>query len=123
MTRPIALVLVPLIVAVALVACSPEPQDYDDLEGLAQAVAAAGVTCDVLDPRPKAQLVSDAGTCAVSGVTLYLFERARDLDDWKKIATRIGPAVIEANWAATGDAENIRLISKRLGGEVVSMNE
>ena len=107
MPRPRTIVLVPLFAAVVLVACSPEPQTYDNLSGLAEAVTAAGVQCDRIDPGPRSQLVSDTGTCAASGVTLYLFDRARDLDDWKKVATRLGPAAIGPNWAATGSSRDV----------------
>jgi hypothetical protein len=123
MPRPRTIVMVPLFAAVVLVACSPEPQRYEDLSGLAEAVAAAGVQCHRIDPGPRSQLVSDSGTCATSGVTLYLFDRARDLDDWKKVATRVGPAVIGPNWAATGDADAFAEISDELGGEIVNEND
>jgi hypothetical protein len=123
MSRPRALLLVPLFAAVVLVACSPEPQRYDDLSSLAEAVTAAGVPCDRIDPGARSQLVSDTGTCATSGVTLYLFDRARDLDDWKKVATRVGPAVIGPNWAATGDADAFAGFSDELGGEIVSPSD
>lgn len=123
MPRPRTIVLVPLFAAVVLVACSPEPQTYDNLSGLAEAVTAAGVPCDRIDQGPRSQLVSDTGTCATSGVTLYLFDRARDLDDWKKVATRVVPAVIGPNWAATGDADAFAEFSDELGGEIVNAND
>jgi len=51
---------------------------------------------------------------------LYLFDRPADLEDWKKVGTRIGPAAIGPNWAASGDRADLERISEELGAEIVS---
>lgn len=121
--RPIILILVLLLAAVALVACSSESERYDDLSELAEGVSAAEVPCDRVDPGPRAQLVSATGTCVGSGVTLYLFDRGQDLEDWQEVGTRVGPAVMGLNWAATGKVDELDRIVAELGGEVVSAND
>ena len=120
--RPIILILV-LLLAVALVACSSEPEQYDDLSELAEGVSAAEVPCDRVDPGPRAQLVSATGTCVGSGVTLYLFDRGQDLEDWQEVGTRVGAAVMGPTWAATGKVDELDRIVAELGGEIVRAND
>lgn len=121
--RPIILILVQLLAASAIVACSREPMLHEDLSSLAEAVSAAGVPCDRIDPGPGAQLVGETGTCFGSGVRIYLFDRAEDIDDWKKVGTQVGPIVLGPNWAAIGDPDHLGRISDELGGELVREND
>ena len=98
-------------------ACSQDVRAFDDLPTLAEAVSEAGVSC-VVEEGPDARLVAASGRCARSSVTLYLFDSADKLEDWKKVGTRIGPAVIGPNWTATGDRADLERISEELGGEL-----
>jgi hypothetical protein len=124
MTRPpTILLLVPLLAAVALAACSSHTESYKDISDLAEAVSAAGIECSPVDPGRRAQLVSATGTCVGSGVTLYLFDRIQDLEDWKKVGTRVGPATIGPSWAVTGEVDELDRIAAELGGEVVRPND
>ena len=99
-------------------ACSRDAQAFDDLPTLAEAVSEAGVPCDRVEEGPEAQLVVASGKCARSSVTLYLFDSADKLEDWKKVGSRIGPAVIGPNWTATGDRAELESIAEELGGEL-----
>lgn len=118
--RSITLSLIGLVLSLTLVACSPDAKSYENVAGLANAVSDAGVDCRRLEASPKAELVKEGGRCADSGVALFLFEGSDDLDDWKKVATRLGPVVIGPNWAITGDHEDLARIADRLGGDIVS---
>lgn len=122
-TRVTRLVAAVLVTAVGVAGCSRNPQRYEDVSALAQAVSAAGVDCERIGPGWEAQLVVDSGTCADSGVMLYLFDSARDLESWQKVATRLGSAVIGPNWAATGNAGDLARISDELAGEFVDASE
>ena len=118
--RPIGLVTGALLAVAVLGACSPEPEPYADLSDLAAAVSEAGVGCDRLERGPRAQLVSDWGTCAGSDITVYLFDDAGDLEDWRTVGTRLGPALIGPNWAATGSADDLGRVADELGGDLTS---
>lgn len=121
MTTPPRSVLV-LLAFVASIAfgCSQEAQAFDDLSSLAEAVSETGVSCERLQEGPEAQLVAGSGSCAGSSVTLYLFDDADKLEDWKKVGTRIGPAVSGPNWTATGDSPDLERIADQLDGELLS---
>jgi hypothetical protein len=118
MMRPTLFVSV-ILVAVVLSGCSREAQAYEELSALRSAVSSAGVACERVDPGPDAELVRDSGTCVGSEVSLYLFDDAGDLDDWRKVGTRLGPTLIGPNWAVTGDARELDRIGSEVGGEVV----
>ncbi len=108
------------LLAVAAGACSREAPSFESLSNLAQALSDAGVSCDRVDEGPEAELVAAVGTCEGSGVTLYLFDRSADLEDWKKVGTRIQPAAIGPDWAASGERSQVELISDELDAEIVS---
>ena len=112
----------PLLSALILTGCSSEPQRYDDISTLASAVDTADVECDATEPGPQASLVSDSAVCDGSGVTLFLYETAQDLEDWSKVGARLGPALIGPNWAITGEADDLDRISSETGGEIVNGN-
>lgn len=118
MMRP-AMLLSVILLAVVLAGCARDAQAYEELSELRSAVASAGIPCERVDPGPDAQLVSDSGTCAGSEVSLYLFDDAGDLEDWRKVGTRLGPTLIGPNWAVTGDARDLERIASEVGGDVV----
>lgn len=115
--RRCLVVLLAFVASVAL-ACSREASAFDDVPSLAEAVSEAGVSCDRIEDGPEAELVAGSGTCAGSGVTLYIFASADKLEDWKKVGTRIGPAVIGPNWTATGDPADLERVADEVGGEL-----
>lgn len=103
--------------AVVLSGCSPEARAYEDLSALRTAVSSAGVACERIAPGPEAELVSDSGICSGSEVSLYLFDSAENLEDWTKVGTRLGPALIGPNWVVAGDRGEIDKLAGELGGE------
>lgn len=117
MMRRVLLLSVILFVIV-LSGCSREAQAYEELSALRSAVSSAGIPCERVEPGPDAELVSDSGTCVGSEVSLYLFEDAADLENWRKVATRLGPTLIGPNWAAVGERDNIDRLAEGLGGEI-----
>ena len=106
------------VTAVSFTGCSGEARSFDDLSSLAKAVNARGVPCDGVDPERRSDLVSEIGSCRGSGVTLYVFESAEALADWKKVAPLVAPAAVGANWAATGDRAAVVRIADDLDGEM-----
>ena len=117
---PTGLVTGALLAVVTLAACSPDPESYADLSDLAAATSRAGVSCDDIERGPEAQLVSHSGYCNGSDVTLYLFDDAGDLLDWRKVGTRLGSALIGPNWAVTGGADDLGRLQDELGGDLTS---
>lgn len=115
--------LLAVLSAISFAGCSNEPSSYEDIAVLAAEVAAAGIHCDRIDPGPEARLVDESGTCIDSGVALYLFDSAEDLEDWKKVGTRLSPTLIGPNWAATGEMEMIDRLGAELGGEVTTPDD
>ena len=109
-----------LLAVATLAACSPEPESYADLSDLAAATSRAGVSCERFERGPEAQLVSHSGSCTGSDVTLYLFDDAGALDDWRKVATRLSPGLIGPNWAVTGSADDLGRLEDELGGDLTS---
>jgi hypothetical protein len=105
---------------IALGACSREPQSYDNIDALTAAVAHAGVDCSDTSPGPDAELVSVSAKCDESGITLYLFESASKLADWKKVVARLRPTVTGPNWAATGQMQALDRLAAELRGEVTT---
>jgi hypothetical protein len=121
--RARALVLLAIMSEMSLAGCSNEPQPYDEISALSAAVASAGIDCDRLDPGPEARLVDDSGTCVGSGVTLYLFDNAEDLEDWRKVGARLSPTLVGPNWAAVGEMQAMDRLAAELGGEVTTPDE
>lgn len=113
-------ILLSTVAALVLSGCSPDAREYEELSGLRAAVASAGVACASTDPGPEARLVTDSGTCSDSGLSLYLFDSEEDLQDWRKVGTRLGRTLIGPNWAVTGEQEDIDRIAAELGGEVAN---
>ena len=106
------------VAAVSLAGCSGDAPSFDDLPALAKAVDGEGVPCDDVDPKRGSELVNEIGSCRGSEVTLYVFDSAEALDDWKKVAPLVAPATVGANWAATGDRAAVERIRDRVGGEI-----
>lgn len=108
------------VIMFALVAgCSREAQVYEELSQLRSAVSSAGIPCERFDLGPKAELVSESGTCVGSDVSLYLFDDATDFEHWKEVATRLGATLIGPNWAVTGAGPDLARIASEVGGDVV----
>lgn len=115
-----AVVLLAVVSAVSLAGCSNEPPPYDDISALSAAVASAEIECARLDPGPEARLVNESGTCVDSGVTLYVFDNAEDLEDWRKVGARLSPTLVGPNWAATGEMQAMDRLAAEVGGEVTT---
>jgi len=111
---------VAVITLLALAACSREPEGYDNLSALSEAVSDAGVPCDRIEPGPKAELVSASGSCNGSEVTIYMFDNAGALENWTKVGARLAPTVVGPNWAVTGDVTAIETLADELDAELVS---
>lgn len=107
------------VAAVSLAGCSGEAASFDDLSELAKAVAGEAVPCAGVDRKQGTDLVDQIGSCKGSDVTLYVFESADALDDWKKVAPLVAPAAVGANWAVTGAPGALDRIAEGLGGEMV----
>lgn len=106
------------VAAVSLAGCSGDAPSFEDLSSLAKAVNEEGVPCEGVDPKQGSDLVSDIASCRGSEVTLYVFDSAEALDDWKKVAPLVAPAAVGPNWAATGDSATVERIRDGLGGEI-----
>ncbi len=111
---------VALIALLALTACSREPEGYDNLSALSEAVSDAGVSCDQVELGPEAKLVSASGSCSGSEVTIYMFDNAGALENWTKVGARLAPTAVGPNWAVTGEASAIQTLADELDAELVS---
>ena len=95
-----------------------EPQTFEDFESFTSAASAAGLSC--VESKSGAELVSEIAICGDSGVTLYFFDSAKHLDDWSKVGTRLGPAVIGPNWAASGETDALEHLADELHGKLTT---
>ena len=118
--RPRAIVAAAVLSTIAFTGCSKQPAEYDNISALSAAVDAAGIDCDPLEPAPEAQLVEASGICVDSGVTLYLFDDPKSLENWRKVGTRLSPSLIGPDWAATGDMQVMDRLAAELGGEITT---
>lgn len=109
--------------AVLVAGCSGDGRSFDDLAGLAKAVTEEGVSCDGVDPKPGTDLVDEIGSCGEGEVTLYLFDSAEAVGDWKKVGPLAAPAAVGPNWAVTGEPAAVERIAEGLGGEMVSAEQ
>ena len=113
-----------MIALLLLSACSSsQPQSFKSIDTLAEAVTGTGVSCDRVDLGARAELVKESASCAGSEVTLYIFGSEKALADWQKVGTRLGPAVVGANWAATGSRVDLQRIEEELHGDLVDPME
>ena len=115
-----ALLLSLAVLAVGLAGCSSEAQTFETFSELRGAVSSAGVPCDRTEPGPEASLVDESGICVGSQVSLFMFDGSDDLENWRKVGTRLGPALVGPNWAITGERQEIDLLAEELGGELIS---
>ena len=104
--------------AVLLGGCSGDGRSFEDLADLANAVASEGVPCDRVQPRPATDLVNEIGACSGSEVTLYVFDDAEAIADWKKVGPLASPAAVGSNWAVTGERAAVERIADGLDGEM-----
>lgn len=108
------------VAVVLLGGCSGGSRNFDDVAGLAKAVAAEGVPCESVDRRPATDLVDEIGSCRGSEVTLYVFDSAEAIRDWKKVGPFASPTALGPNWAVTGGRATVERIADSLGGEFAS---
>ncbi len=109
-----------LIALLGLAACSRDPESYESLSALSEAVSEAGVPCDQVESGPEAKLVSASGSCADSEITIYMFDSAGALENWTKVGARLAPTAVGPNWAVTGEAGAIETLADELEAELVS---
>lgn len=108
----IALSLVALLVAFG--ACSDEPESYEDVEAVVEAMEEEGIECEDLETTtefgPEADsLVAERGFCVVDDdrVVVSMFENAADRDDWVAVGKLLGEVAVGENWVVGSDSQEL----------------
>ncbi len=108
----IAICLVAL--AVASAGCTDDPESYEDVEAVVEAMEDEGIECEDLETTTEFgteadSLVTERGLCLVGDnrVVISMFENAADRDDWVAVGKSFGTVAVGPNWVVGSDSQEV----------------
>lgn len=101
-------------VVVALGGCDGDPDSYEDVEAVVEAMEDEGIECDDLETTTEFgteadSLVTERGVCVVGEdrVVISMFETAADRDDWVAVGKLFGRVAVGENWVVGSDSQEV----------------